>query len=328
MKPVQLKHLDLFIIFKQYFIMKNITFFLAMLCFVAVSCTKEKTDYEAELGTTVPEQNEFKEAVSMSSQGYRISIESLNGTLKKGYNEIRLRITNAQTNEKVTTSTVHFLPLSTDGTGNTISCPHRPTLVYQSADQYYSGYVVFTHENTTDSAWKVYLNFTVGNQIIRTEQSVTVQQQPNKNLNMTMFTGKDNEQYVIALVAPQNPKVAENALIAGIYKFNTPTSAPAGTFPDSSQFSYSEVSGYTLQLDPRMPEPSMGNHSSPNNKDLTQQADGFYHGVVNYTMTGNWTLNFILLNTSGRIVMGTVVPPDFTPGTLGVKSELHIDILF
>src|SRR3546814_12133463 len=98
---------------------------------------------------------------------------------------------------------------------------------------------------------------------------VTVQKQANKNLNMTTFTGKDDEQYIIALVSPQRPKVAENELVAGIYRLN-------GT--DPSQFSYTEVNGYTLMLDPRMPEPSIGNHFSPNNVDLTQQNDVLYHG--------------------------------------------------
>ena len=77
-----------------------------------------------------------------------------------------------------------------------------------------------------------------------------------------------------------------------------------------------------------MPEPSMGNHSSPNNKDLVQGDDGFYHGVVNYTMTGNWTLNFIFMNQNGKILKGTEVPKDFTPGVECKKSELFIDILF
>src|SRR5690606_20838826 len=122
--------------------------------------------------------------------------------------------------------------------------------------------------------------------------------------------------------APEKPLVGENELVAGIYKFNAPTSSPFRDFPDPSQFSYTEVNGYTLQLDPRMPEPSMGNHSSPNNEDLTQQSDGLYHGVVNYTMTGNWTLNFIMRDSNGRILKGTEVPTDFTPGKAGVKSEL------
>lgn len=208
------------------------------------------------------------------------------------------------------------------------SCPHRYNLVYKTGDNCFSGYVVFTNESNTGSTWELYVSFTVNNQPYSAKQSIAVQPQTNKNLNMTAFTGKDDEQYIIALVAPQKPKVAENELVAGIYKYNKPTSPPSGSFPDPSQFSYPAVSGYTLQLDPRMPEPSMGNHSSPNNKDLTQQDDGLYHGVVNYTMTGNWTLNFIMLNQNGKILKGTEVPTDFTPGVEGVKSELYIDILF
>jgi len=72
----------------------------------------------------------------------------------------------------------------------------------------------------------------------------------------------------------------------------------------------------------------MGNHSSPNNQDLTQQSDGLYHGVVNYTMTGNWTLNFILQDESGQTIKGTEVSTEFTPGIDGEKGELYIDILF
>lgn len=145
---------------------------------------------------------------------------------------------------------------------------------------------------------------------------------------MVSFFGNDDEQYFIALLGPRAPKVAENNLQAGIYKYNKPSTPANGTFPDPTQFNYSEVKGFTLKLDPRMPEPSMGNHSSPNNKDLVQGDDGFYHGVVNYTMTGNWTLNFIFMNQNGKILKGTEVPKDFTPGVEGKKSELFIDILF
>ena len=244
-----------------------------------------------------------------------------------GYNEIRLKITNSQTTGNVSASEVTFLPVMTNTGGSDSSCPHRYNLDYKVADGYFSGYAVFTGESSTAKRWKLYISFKVNNQTYTVTRDISVQEQPNKNLNMTSFTGNDGEEYIIALVSPQKPKVAENKLVAGIYKYNRPTSAP-GTFPDTSQFSYSEVSGYTLQIDPRMPEPSMGNHSSPNNQDLIQQSDRLYHGVVNYTMTGNWTLNFIMLNQNGQIVKGTIVPTTFTPGVEGVKSELYIDILF
>jgi uncharacterized ubiquitin-like protein YukD len=307
--------------------MKSFKIFVIALFGVIASCTIDKTDYEAEIDSQVPEYYEFKEAVSVTSGNYKISIEALNGTFYKGYNEFHLKIVNTQTNQNVSTSEVTFLPILNNADGSKTSCPHEYKVAYDAVNKYFGGYSVFTNESTASGSWKLYVSFTADNQKYEVNKDISVEKQVNKNLNMTSFTGKDNEQYVIALVSPQKPTVAENPLTAGIYKYNKPSNT-AGTFPDPTQFSYSEVSGYTLKLDPRMPEPSMGNHSSPNNKDLTQQNDGLYHGVVNYTMTGNWTLNLIMMNQNGLILKGTVVPTDFTPGVEGVKSELYIDTLF
>lgn len=300
---------------------------IAIILAVTTSCTLDKTDFEAEINRDVNEYFEFKEVTSLNSGNYKIIIETLNGTFYKGYNEIRLTIVNTHANQVLNSSKVTFLPILTDSDNNKTSCPHSYHLVYNSEEQYYSGYVVFTTISNPMENWGLYISFTDTNQIHTVNQLVSVQSQTNMNLNMTSFTGNDKEQYFIALVAPQKPKVAENKLVAGIYKYNQPTES-ARTFPDPSQFLYSEVQDYTLLLDPRMPEPSMGNHSSLNNVGLTQQTDGLYSGVVNYTMTGNWTLNFMMLNQNGQIIKGTEVPTDFTPGIEGVKSELHIDILF
>lgn len=298
--------------------MEKIILFLTVLCFALTSCTKEKTDYEAEIDSIVPERKDFKVAYTVTSGNYKVHIEALNGVLYKGYNEIRLRITALNSGDKVQASTVTFRPILTDPQGTLGTCPHRYDLIYKPESGYFEGYAVFTDESNALTNWEITISFTVADQLQVVKQHITVEKQDNKNLNITRFTTLDDEQYIIALIAPQKPKVAENDLIAGIYKLTKSSAIP----------SYSEVAGYTLQLDPRMPESSMGNHSSPNNKDLTQRQDGLYQGIVNYTMTGNWTLNFMLLNQHGRIIKGTKVPPDFTPGVEGVKSDLHIDILF
>lgn len=307
--------------------MKSFKILVIALLGVITSCTIDKTDYQAEIDAEIPEYYEFKEAVSLTNGNYKISVEALNGTFYKGYNELHLKVVNAQTNQSVNTTAVTFLPILSNSDGSQTSCPHEYNPEYDNANKYFVGYSVFTSETAAGNSWKLYVSFTADNEKIEVNKDFSVAKQSNKNLNMTAFTGKDNEQYVIALVSPQKPTVSENKLTAGIYKYNKPTT-PAGAFPNPAQFSYSEVSGYTLKLDPRMPEPSMGNHSSPNNQDLTQQNDGLYHGVVNYTMTGNWTLNLIMMNQNGLIIKGTVVPTDFTPGVEGVKSELYIDTLF
>lgn len=307
--------------------MKYLHFIGITILFVMSSCTLEKTDYGTELDVETTEYFEFKEAKSITSGDYKISIEALNGSFYKGFNEVHLKIVNTKTDESLANSEVTFLPIMTDANGNKVSCPHQYNLTYDETEAYYTGYAVYTSESDSTVSWQLYIDFSDGDKTQSVNEIITVEEQTNKNLNMTAFKGNDNEQYIVALVAPQSPNVAQNDLVAGIYKYNTPANV-AGVFPDVSQFSYSKVENYTLLLDPRMPEPSMGNHSSPNNEDLTQQSDGLYYGVVNYTMTGNWTLNFILKDDNGETIKGTEVSTEFTPGIEGAKGELFIDILF
>lgn len=307
--------------------MKHLHVLVIAIFVVITSCTLEKTDFEAELNIETTEFVEFEPVTTLTNGNYSISIEALNGTLYKGYNEIHLKITNTQTNANLVGADVTFLPIFTDANGNKSSCPHDYHLDYNATEGYYSGYSVITSESDSTVNWTLYIDFEDNGEAYATHQIITVEEQTNLNLNMTAFTGNDNEQYFIALIAPQSPSVAQNDLVAGIYKYNKPEN-PAGTFPDLSQYSYSIVNNYTLLIDPRMPEPSMGNHSSLNNEDLTQQSDGLYHGVVNYTMTGNWTLNFIFQDESGQTIKGTEVSTEFTPGIEGAKGELYIDILF
>lgn len=308
--------------------MKVYTFFVVTVFTVLMtSCTLDKTDFESELNRDVTEYTTFKEVGVFHNTSYKISIEALNGTLYQGYNEIRIKVLNEQNGSNLGDTQVTLLPIFTNTDNSASSGPHQYQLTYNAKEQYYSGYIVFPNVSTSTSSWNLYIGFKDDNKGYQIKPLVVVQQQTNKNLNMTSFTGNDGSLYYIALVAPQKPKVAENKLVAGIYK-HTPSGASDESIPSPNQYSYTEVQNYTLMLDPRMPEPSMGNHSSPNNVDLTLQTNGLYEGVVNYTMTGKWTLNFILKDATGNIVKGTQVPTDFTPGQEGVKSELHLDILF
>ncbi|AUC21744.1 hypothetical protein BTO15_06320 [Polaribacter sejongensis] len=307
--------------------MKHLQIIVIAISIVITSCTLDKTDYEAELIVETTEYIEFEEVTIANNEDYSISIEALNGTLYKGYNEVHLKVINLKTGGSIENSEITFLPILTDANGNKSSCPHEYNLTYNATEGYYKGYVVFTNESSSTVDWQLYIGFNDNNETQSIDEIITVETQTNMNLNMTAFTGNDDEQYFIALVAPQSPSVAQNDLVAGIYKYNKPTSV-AGDFPDISQFSYSIVENHTLLLDPRMPEPSMGNHSSLYNEDLTQESDELYHGVVNYTMTGNWTLNFIFKDENQQIIKGTEVSTEFTPGIEGERGELHIDILF
>lgn len=97
---------------------------IALFC-VITSCTIDKTDYEAEIDAEVPEYYEFKEAVSFNSGNYKISVEALNGTFYKGYNELHLKVLNTQTNQNISTSDITFLPILSNTSGSKTSCPHE-----------------------------------------------------------------------------------------------------------------------------------------------------------------------------------------------------------
>lgn len=294
-----------------------------VLCFTVTACTVEKTDYEAETNTVTPENKTFKEVFSAENETYLLRVEALEGQLYTGYNEVRVYLLDAHSKQTIDKAKVSLLPVHLTETGEEESCPHSTEWVYQPQDGYYTGYSVFTQEGA-NGAWVLVVTVEGTAVHFQKMQPIEVKPQPNRNLNMTSFIGKDQEEYIIALVAPMQPKVAENELVAGIFKRNTAGSTDGVSLHQA----YVPVENYTLLLDPRMPEPSMGNHSSPNNRDLVQRNDGFYQGVVNYTMTGNWTLNLMLQNSQGRILKGTKVPTDFTPGVAGAKSELYLDILF
>ncbi|HBC03099.1 MAG TPA: hypothetical protein DC015_02610 [Aequorivita sp.] len=79
-----------------------------------------------------------------------------------------------------------------------------------------------------------------------------------------------------------------------------------------SMMSFPIVENNRITVDPRMP--GMGNHSSPNNEDLTYTtATKMYDGKLSLTMTGYWKINLKLMNSSGETLKGedvTVANPE------------------
>ncbi len=292
------------------------------------SCTKEKTDYEAERSKEIPTDSNYSSVFKKNLEGFEIELFSLNGKLVQGYNELKVNVKSLSNNQLIQADAVQLLPVLSLANNPYQSAPHTKELKFNISDNSHDGYIVFTELSTAQKAWELLLQIRIGQKTIQIKQQIQVEEQANKNLNMVAFTGADQEEYVIALIAPHAPKVAENKLLACIFQRDKEQEILFDDFRSIAISPYKISTSYRLALDPRMPEPSMGNHSSPNNKDLEQNKEDWYEGVVNYTMTGNWTLNFILYNQAGRILKGTPVPKDFTPGVAGKKSELFIDILF
>jgi hypothetical protein len=97
----------------------------------------------------------------------------------------------------------------------------------------------------------------------------------------------------------------------------------AAVFKMQDMMNFPIVDNFKLKIDPRMP--SMGNHGSPNNVDLTQSvSDKLYHGKLALTMTGLWRINLQLLNASNEVLKGEAIL-DSDPLSV---SSLYFEIEF
>ena len=171
------------------------------------------------------------------------------------------------------------------------SCPVSEVTRKPATESLYEGYIVFQMAENQTEYWALTLNYAINGVDYTVTETINVSASTRRKV--TVFTGTDDVKYVLALIEPSVPEVATNDMSMGVFKMENMM-----TFPI--------VNNYKVKIDPRMP--SMGNHSSPNNVDLTQSsADKFYHGKLNLTMTGYWKINLQLENALGEVVKGEPV---------------------
>jgi hypothetical protein len=122
------------------------------------------------------------------------------------------------------------------------------------------------------------------------------------------FTGKDGNHYILTLLEPKKPQEGANKITAYVH-----SSKDGGN--------YALVKNVKLKIDPRMP--SMGNHSSPNNVDLTwDDKNKVYQGTVNFSMTGYWKISLILLNETGEVLQGNSITADVKESSIYFEIEV------
>lgn len=88
----------------------------------------------------------------------------------------------------------------------------------------------------------------------------------------------NDKSYFISMLENQNFQVGSNDLEFTVHLRETMMSWPG-------------VEDLTIEIEPEMP--AMG-HGSPNNVNPTHDALGHYKGTVNFTMTGEWVINFAI----------------------------------
>lgn len=280
------------------FQLKNIIAIL-VIAFAFASCSNtEDTNTVNELdGIT-----KFKEIVNAT---HTIELYAHMGYLEQGFNEITLRIKDNATGEYVKNASVSWLPLM-HMTMMTHSCPKSEVEKVTTAGTLYEGNIVFQMAQNATEYWDLKIDYTINGTNYTATSVIDVPVSAKQRV--TTFTGSDDVEYILAYVEPHHPKVALNDITVAVYKVE-------------SMMSFPIVDNYKVKIDPRMP--SMGNHGSPNNVDLTQSvADQLYHGKLSLTMTGLWKINLQLLNASDVVLKGETVT-DVVPA-----SSIYFEIEF
>ncbi|MCF1192087.1 hypothetical protein LRR18_10875 [Mangrovimonas sp. AS39] len=273
---------------------------IILLVLFSVACSEDDTEFfptnELEGLTKIQE---------LSNDSHVVELYSKSGTLSTGYNVVSVRIKNLSNNTYVENAEITWLPVMQMPTMNH-SCPKSDPVQVANMNALYQGFMIYQMTNSDGSGWSLTIDYTIDDVSYTVSSELMVFQ---SNLqNVSSFMGSDDSRYVVALIEPEAPIIGINEMVVGVYKMETMMSFPV-------------VENYLLTLDPRMP--GMGNHSSPNNTDLTYQAeDELYRGNLSLTMTGYWVLNLKLLNEVGEVLKGEDVTEE------NIQSSLYFELEF
>lgn len=272
--------------------------------FIALFTTACSTD-DDESPETINETEGLIKIQDIVNDDHTIELYSENGVFKTGYNKVSIRIKNNSDKTFFENASISWMPIMQMPTMQH-SCPRSTISKVSDKKTLYTGSVIYQMTNTDGSGWSLTVNYTIDNVDYTVTETISVAQAAKQNV--TVFTGSDEKRYIVAIIEPLEPIIGINDMMVGLYKMESMMSFPA-------------VENYKITLDPRMP--GMGNHTSPNNTDLSFNADDtMYHANLSLTMTGYWVLNLKLLNASDELLKGEDVTED------NEKSSLYLELEF
>jgi hypothetical protein len=276
---------------------KNIILLFAALAFA--SCSSDSTE------STVNELDGLTKFKEITNTTHTIELYKHMGGLVQGFNEIAFRIKDNSTGKYVKNATASWMPVM-HMTSMTHSCPKSEIKKTSAEGTLYEGYIAFQMAQNATEYWDLKIDYSINGTAFTATSVIDVPASAKRTI--TTFKGTDGVKYIVAYAEPHHPKVAVNEIEVAIFKMQDMMTFPV-------------VDNFKLKIDPRMP--SMGNHSSPNNVDLTQTvAGGLYKGKMSLTMTGYWKINLQLLNANNEVLKGEAIT-DAVPA-----SSIYFEIEF
>jgi hypothetical protein len=278
--------------------MKTLKYALLLAIALFMSCSNDDNNTP----TPANETDGLTLVQTFTNDNHTIYLYTESGEFTQGYNEIYIQLKEAD--NYITDASLSWSPLM-HMMSMQHRCPFSEITKVPNKQTLYKGYIVFQMASNESEFWQLSIDYSLSGNTYEATDEITVL--PSNKQRVTSFIGSDNERYILALVEPNAPQVANNDMVVGIFRMENMMDFPI-------------VDDYLLKIDPRMP--GMGNHGSPNNVDLTQSTDGFYHGKLSLTMTGYWRVNLILENQNGESLKGEPIT-ETNP-----NSSLYFEIEF
>lgn len=260
---------------------------LILVCtLVLFSCNKSKN---APADNKTDDLGNYKLTATVTDENYNINLYTPQGSFAVGYNDIIMQIVDKDgkiyNDFSATWEPVMHM------TSMTHTCPVSKIVKREGSLATYVGYIVFNMPSNATEYWELKINYIINGTNRIATSKVNVNTTTHKTLQS--FEGTFGENYILAMCQPQQPKTGVNDMSALLFK-------------KTSSNTYESVSGYAIKIDPRMP--SMGNHSSPNNVDLTQTGSNeFYNGKLNLSMTGDWKISLQVRNGANEVIKGEII---------------------
>lgn len=265
------------------------------------ACTDDSDD------PIIVEENplaEYNMLTSLKANGHTLEVYSGQGQFTIGYNELFIRIKDDTADSYISDADITWNPVMRM-TEMMHSCPKSEVSKTENVS-IYKGYTVFQMPGNADEYWELNLEYTIAGQTYTASERIEVKNPVDGKKTVNSFMGSDGTRYILAMM-PMAPEVKVNDFSAVLFKMENMMTFPA-------------VEGYKVTVDPRMP--GMGNHSSPNNEDLSyDSASGMYKGKLSLTMTGYWKINLKLMNTADEVLKGEDITEEKESSSLFFEIE-------
>ncbi len=253
----------------------NYSLIYMMASLVLVACKKDDDEQPTPTTQSSPTENlEFIFTADIPNTGLTVSFYA-DEALFTGYNNVYAQISETgNMDATVSNADLSIMPMM-EMPGMMHSCPFG-NMSFDNDLGLYRGFIVFTMGTMMDGSWTINVNATnsVG---ISGEQTIDVEVVNPAESKVVSFVGEaDQKNYFITLLEPSSPEIGINDFVIGVYK-------------QEDMMTYPVAADLNISIEPEMP--SMG-HGSPNNVNPSYTSDGMYSGKVNFTMSGEWRINF------------------------------------